>query len=250
MAEAANPIGIYSAARALLEFAAFAHDVSQRLCTVRDDLSRHWRPRGEEFFGLIVRARFGTSNPTVADLLIKGGISRNHVKPFNIAGSIKALSCRPDFESAGADYDRLCDFVHHNCSSNSVTNLGAFQGTIARSSGGGEIRLPNSTSIVRYQYPAPNKAALALNETAATARKTARVAVDSINQCPETPYSPEELEQMTGNNLGIVRVDTPLDRRQPDAKPFTTDRRVGRNEPCPCGSGKKFKRCCLANGDA
>ena len=22
--------------------------------------------------------------------------------------------------------------------------------------------------------------------------------------------------------------------------------RVGRNEPCPCGSGKKFKHCCLA----
>jgi uncharacterized protein len=23
-----------------------------------------------------------------------------------------------------------------------------------------------------------------------------------------------------------------------------TERKVGRNEPCPCGSGKKFKRCC------
>ncbi|MBW3595844.1 MAG: SEC-C domain-containing protein, partial [Planctomycetes bacterium] len=22
--------------------------------------------------------------------------------------------------------------------------------------------------------------------------------------------------------------------------------RVGRNEPCPCGSGKKFKKCCGA----
>jgi uncharacterized protein YecA (UPF0149 family) len=22
-------------------------------------------------------------------------------------------------------------------------------------------------------------------------------------------------------------------------------RRVGRNDPCPCGSGRKFKRCCL-----
>ncbi|MGH9364250.1 MAG: SEC-C metal-binding domain-containing protein, partial [Thermoanaerobaculia bacterium] len=22
----------------------------------------------------------------------------------------------------------------------------------------------------------------------------------------------------------------------------------GRNEPCPCGSGKKFKRCCGARG--
>jgi uncharacterized protein YecA (UPF0149 family) len=21
--------------------------------------------------------------------------------------------------------------------------------------------------------------------------------------------------------------------------------RVGRNEPCPCGSGKKYKRCCI-----
>jgi uncharacterized protein len=21
--------------------------------------------------------------------------------------------------------------------------------------------------------------------------------------------------------------------------------RIGRNDPCPCGSGKKFKRCCL-----
>lgn len=25
----------------------------------------------------------------------------------------------------------------------------------------------------------------------------------------------------------------------------STARRVGRNEPCPCGSGKKFKRCCI-----
>ena len=25
--------------------------------------------------------------------------------------------------------------------------------------------------------------------------------------------------------------------------------KVGRNEPCPCGSGKKFKRCCGAAGD-
>ena len=24
---------------------------------------------------------------------------------------------------------------------------------------------------------------------------------------------------------------------------------VGRNDPCPCGSGKKFKKCCAAKGD-
>ncbi len=24
--------------------------------------------------------------------------------------------------------------------------------------------------------------------------------------------------------------------------------KIGRNQPCPCGSGKKYKRCCLSNG--
>jgi uncharacterized protein YecA (UPF0149 family) len=31
------------------------------------------------------------------------------------------------------------------------------------------------------------------------------------------------------------------------AKPKTVTRempKVGRNDPCPCGSGKKFKKCC------
>ena len=29
------------------------------------------------------------------------------------------------------------------------------------------------------------------------------------------------------------------------ADPTTTPRRIGRNEPCMCGSGKKYKRCCI-----
>ena len=28
------------------------------------------------------------------------------------------------------------------------------------------------------------------------------------------------------------------------AKPKTNDKKVGRNDPCPCGSGKKYKKCC------
>jgi hypothetical protein len=27
-------------------------------------------------------------------------------------------------------------------------------------------------------------------------------------------------------------------------KPARTPTKVGRNDPCPCGSGKKFKKCC------
>jgi SWIM/SEC-C metal-binding protein len=27
-------------------------------------------------------------------------------------------------------------------------------------------------------------------------------------------------------------------------KPKEVERKVGRNEPCPCGSGRKYKKCC------
>ena len=27
-------------------------------------------------------------------------------------------------------------------------------------------------------------------------------------------------------------------------KPQEADKKVGRNQPCPCGSGKKYKKCC------
>jgi len=28
-------------------------------------------------------------------------------------------------------------------------------------------------------------------------------------------------------------------------KPKQAEPKVGRNDPCPCGSGKKFKKCCM-----
>ena len=27
-------------------------------------------------------------------------------------------------------------------------------------------------------------------------------------------------------------------------QPYVRDKKIGRNEPCPCGSGKKYKKCC------
>ena len=34
------------------------------------------------------------------------------------------------------------------------------------------------------------------------------------------------------------------DVNKPKPKPVRTGPKVGRNDPCPCGSGKKFKNCC------
>ncbi len=37
--------------------------------------------------------------------------------------------------------------------------------------------------------------------------------------------------------------------RRPGATSELRGRKPGRNDPCPCGSGRKYKRCCGANLD-
>ncbi len=41
-----------------------------------------------------------------------------------------------------------------------------------------------------------------------------------------------------------LRTDCGLTRENVPQLSSTASKRVGRNDPCPCGSGKKFKRCC------
>jgi len=30
-----------------------------------------------------------------------------------------------------------------------------------------------------------------------------------------------------------------------EKKPVVKGQKIGRNDPCPCGSGKKYKKCCM-----
>ncbi len=56
----------------------------------------------------------------------------------------------------------------------------------------------------------------------------------------------EGLPQRREQQISLGRGDSGGDR----AKPGTVRRKgakIGRNEPCPCGSGKKYKKCCGAN---
>ncbi len=43
-------------------------------------------------------------------------------------------------------------------------------------------------------------------------------------------------------NLKIVKESENVSKKQGNT--IITEKKVSRNEPCPCGSGKKFKRCC------
>lgn len=74
-----------------------------------------------------------------------------------------------------------------------------------------------------------------------------------------------DLAMLSSDELDSIEIDQLLEERAPDlipahveilhrariaAEPHAPGRaaakaKTGRNDPCPCGSGKKFKRCCL-----
>jgi len=57
---------------------------------------------------------------------------------------------------------------------------------------------------------------------------------DSPPQQPRPPQPSQAGEGGDGQDEG-PKITIPLKREVP---------KVGRNEPCPCGSGKKYKSCC------
>lgn len=73
-------------------------------------------------------------------------------------------------------------------------------------------------------------------------------------------YTPEQYEQLdetmkrfctpvdgsalTQRQIEAMRVSR-KDHRSRVGRQLTRARRIGRNQPCPCGSGRKFKQCCL-----
>lgn len=99
--------------------------------------------------------------------------------------------------------------------------------------------------------------------------------LDGINESLKTPNPIEEMEEDTTVTLDIdleklyyhmveAKADwlyelpvwddllseerrKELYREQKRSGTIVKDKKIGRNDPCPCGSGKKYKKCCGAN---
>ena len=71
----------------------------------------------------------------------------------------------------------------------------------------------------------------------------------------EAETKPEDRSRFDDQELGYVEdvvgelaaaLDDPEGEDEEASEPLRNPNRdVGRNDPCPCGSGKKFKKCCL-----
>ena len=50
-------------------------------------------------------------------------------------------------------------------------------------------------------------------------------------------------------NVAVTGSNPLLRGYLPKTRPIVRDnKKIGRNDPCPCGSGKKYKNCCLDSG--
>ena len=201
-----SSIGIYMFSRSILELAAFQHDVTERLTKIAAKPEEDWRPKGEQFFGVIVRARYGTSNPEISKSLKDAGAAKKHLDPINVMESLRKLFGSKIGRELKGEYDVLCDYVHHNLSSNYTSSPGSREGDVAFSGGGGRFHTKQMGSITRYEYPVPIKAEEAKNETIQSVKKSLEIFVKSINAMPHTPYSDEQIEKITGTKFGFVEL--------------------------------------------
>jgi uncharacterized protein YecA (UPF0149 family) len=61
----------------------------------------------------------------------------------------------------------------------------------------------------------------------------------------EKQHKLEELSQKT-RSIEDIEEEQEMLKKTEKVAPIKSDKAVGRNDPCPCGSGKKFKKCCGA----
>lgn len=60
-------------------------------------------------------------------------------------------------------------------------------------------------------------------------------------------YTPSEMFHLFEKDKLNPLPNQPFDFNKTNIIDFKTKQKIGRNDPCPCGSGKKFKKCCLSN---
>ncbi|MBN2379207.1 SEC-C domain-containing protein [candidate division WOR-3 bacterium] len=70
-----------------------------------------------------------------------------------------------------------------------------------------------------------------------------------LRQAPvrrQAPVHAHKDEAASGIPAASTNPNTPAQtgQEQGKPKPVTVNKKVGRNDPCPCGSGKKYKKCC------
>ena len=70
--------------------------------------------------------------------------------------------------------------------------------------------------------------------------------MDGITQTQEQKEAKNNIDTAIGFNQ--EKMIAQMAKYQARHTTYKREYKIGRNDPCPCGSGKKYKNCCLASG--
>lgn len=77
------------------------------------------------------------------------------------------------------------------------------------------------------------------------------VQMDDADGLPPTTVSGRSIEEVRSDAAKLIpaavtAIDMYFEKQRRRGEAAKSSAKVGRNEPCPCGSAKKYKKCCLA----
>ncbi len=243
--DAKNPVSTFLLARYLLELVATVSAIDFGFQNCFDVNFRDWFKRGGGFIALLYRARHSTSDGKFKSMMTERGIPAVLVQPIRISKAIKDLVSRPGFESAVSTYDSLSNMCHHNGSGHKMLTENIRETDVVVGPRGAAFLLREKVTAVTLSYPASHFASQSLTRTARVAWWSAHCANKMINRLPERPFTNKELSTLTDRRLTSVR---PFDASTVARPSLAKRAKIGRNDPCPCGSGKKYKGCCGRQG--
>ena len=89
-----------------------------------------------------------------------------------------------------------------------------------------------------------------------TLKRIFRANIQHANHQPTAPkpmHKNLKMQHEESSNLGFIQPPKGMNQssqnqvtaqRSNARQPITIEKKVGRNDSCPCGSGKKYKKCC------
>jgi hypothetical protein len=241
-----NVVLVYLSARYALELLATVNFITDELKTAKAVELKDWQGRGTRFLLTLCRGRYSSSDPKIAELMKSVGVSDNAVKPIRIGIAIKHLGQNENFKSAIDDYDFLSNVCHHNGSSHKLFHRSLRLTDTVRLPSGDFIKRASPGWAITLEYPPLRAYRVAVVQTSRLVVACAAWIDTMLQEFLLVPFSEQDCSTVTNgaltNSLGYHSFRKATTRsNQMDI----ASTRTGRNDPCPCGSGKKFKRCCL-----
>ena len=236
------PIVAFLCGRYVLECVATVNYIAEKLTSIANGATSDWLSRGVSFLTTLNRARYSASDPFIASKLRdRAGLSKSALDPINITEAIEALSRTSFFPSAKIDYNFLSNYCHNNGTASMLFHHSTRQAEWLSTPDGSIVMTDKPFTAVTLQYQPQLGFQLSLVHTATMVLSSATWCQEILKEMPLGPYKDQEVRIITKGELA-----TAVQRIRPgDSIKNTSLTRPGRNAPCPCGSGKKFKFCCM-----